>query len=169
MTTLNWARQITSGSATSSPFQTNVNCGILPAGCTIRRTIITFDWWVNSTTQLFVDVGADIAYGVSLGTSSSAPSNHPHTDAGATGTPNVWLYWDSLGCWAEEVSDVAGTIVYIAKNTDANRHIDTRAQRKNTTSGDLYVWFGIQANGAFTGDWSGTSWSVGSQILYEGP
>lgn len=169
MSTLNWARQISEGSAGASPFQTNVNMAIIPAGSTILRTIITFDWWMNSTTAEFVEIGLAIPYGFGLGTSNTAPDNHPFTDWAATGTPNVWMYLDQMGTVEQFAQDVAGTIQYVVKNDTTSRHIDTRTQRKNTTAADLYLWFGIQPDPAGVGGFSNTYWSVASQVLYESP
>lgn len=169
MSTLNWARQVVSGTTAASPFQTNVMMAIIPNNASVLRTIVTFDWWVDSNTTEFIDVGADISYGVSWGTSSTAPDYHPHTDAGATGNPTPWLYWDQMGVVPIEIFDVSGTVYYLSKNTDGSRHIDTRAQRKNSSGASRYLWFGVQANGSKTTHWSDTYWAVSSQILYETP
>jgi hypothetical protein len=169
MSVLNWARQIVEGSTAASPFATYVNLATLPAGSTIRRSIVTFDWWTNSTTAEFVEVGLCIAYGLSIGTSSATPDYKPFTDWAATGPKCPNYYLDQMGTIEQFAYDVAGTIQYIVKNDTTSRHIDTRAQRKNTSASAEYVWFGIQPDPAGVGSFSDTYWSVASQILYESP
>lgn len=169
MSVLNWARQIVAGSASASPFQTNVMMAIIPANSTVLRTIVTFDWWMNSTTAEFVEIGEPIAYGVSLGSSSTAPDYHPYTDFAATGSPNGWLYLDQMGTVEQFAEDVAGTIQYVVKNDTTSRHIDTRTQRKNDTGAARYLWFGIEPDVAGVAGFSNVYWSVASQILYQSP
>lgn len=169
MSTLNWARQIFEGSKSAAPFDTYVNCAILPAGSTIRRSIITFEWWMNSTTAEFAEIGLSIPYGLSIGTSSTAPDYKPFDQWSATGPADKNYYLDQMGTVEQFAQDVAGTIQYVVKNDTTSRHIDTRAQRKNYSASAEYVWFGIQPDPAGTGAFSNVYWAIASQILYESP
>lgn len=169
MSTLNWARQISEGSASASPFETNVMVAILPPGATVRRSIITFDWWMNSTTAEFAEVGLSIPYGLSLGGTATTPMWLPFRDFAATGPAAPFLYLDQIGTVEQFEQDVAGTIQTIVKNDTSSRHIDTRTQRKNTSASQEFLWFGIQPDPAGVGAFSNTFWAVASQILYEAP
>lgn len=169
MSTLNWARQIFEGSASASPFETNVMCAILPAGSTIMRSIVTFDWWMNSTTAEFAEVGLSIPYGLSIGTSATAPDYKPFSQWSATGPADKNFYLDQIGTVEQFEQDVAGTIQTIVKNDTSSRHIDTRTHRQNTTASAQYVWFGIQPDPAGVGSFTNTFWAIASQILYKSP
>lgn len=167
MSTLTWFRQRVSGTATASPFQTNVAALGLSAGQTVRRTIVTFDWWVDSNTTEFIEVGRTVNFGVSIGTSPTAPTYTPWTDYNTTGAR--WLWWDQLELRPIEIYDVAGTVYYLAKNGNGSRYIDTRVQHKNTSGASEDVWFSIEPDPGNVTNWSDTYWTVSTSVLYESP
>lgn len=167
MGSLLWVRGSTSGTATAAPFQTNTIISGIDAGATVRRTIVTFDWWVDSNTTEFIDVGATVNLGVSWSTSAVAPTITPFTDPSSL-SPR-WLWWDQLETRPIEIFDVAGTIYYLAKNGNGSRTIDTRTQYKNATALGQHLWFSIEPNPAAVGAWSDTYWTISSSVLLEEP
>jgi hypothetical protein len=167
MSTLAWARHRVSGNATASPFRTDVNMATVPIGSTVRRSIVTFDWWVDSNTTEFIDVQATVNYGISYWSSSITPTITPWTDYAST-SPR-WLYWDQLELRPIEIYDVAGTIYYLSKNGNGSRYIDTRTQWKNDGGSTEYLWFSVEPDPAAVTNWSDTYWTVSSSILIETP
>lgn len=167
MGTLSWVRQRTSGTATASPFQTNVNLGSVPIGTTVVRTVVTFDWWVDSNTTEFIDVGRTVCYGVSYWSNSGTPFIFPWTDYAST-SPR-WLYWDQLELRPLEIYDVAGTVYYLSKNGHGSRTLDTHTQWKNTSASLQYLWFSIEPDPGNLTNWSDTYWTISSSVLLDTP
>lgn len=167
MGTLSWFRQRTSGTAAAAPFQTNVDALGLAPGDTVRRVVVTFDWWVDSNTTEFIDVGRTVNYGVSVGNSVLAPTYTPWTDFNTAGAR--WLWWDQLELRPIEIFDVAGTVYYLSKNGNGSRYIDTRVQHKNTSGAAEDIWFSVEPDPGNLANWSDTYWTVSTAVLYETP
>lgn len=167
MGTLQWRRNRVNGNATTSPFQTNVDMATIAVGETVVRSIVTFDYWVDSNTTEFIDVQHQINYGISYAPSSTAPLIFPWSSYAST-SPR-WIYWDQLETRPIEIFDVAGTIYYLVKNGEGSRYIDTRTQWKNTNPTAEHLWFSIEPDPTSFAGWSDSYWCVSSSILVDMP
>lgn len=120
----------------------------LQPGETLLRTIISQDTWLESTTTVAVDAGLRSAWGFIFGPSSSAVPLLPLTSFSAD-VPR-WVYVDQIIFDIAQISVVAGSSSYIARNSERNRYTDTHAQLRNDTGAALYGWLCQEFDPAIT-------------------
>ena len=164
---VSWVRNRISGTSAASPFFLSHNIAAVADGQTVRRSIVTFDWWLDSTTTLFVDAPLTVNYGISISTSNTAMLTTPWTDASTTG--ERWVYWDQLETRPIYTYDLSGTVYYLAKNGDGSRYLDTRIQYKNSTGAARYLWFGVEPDPGNVANVADTYWTMSSSVLIETP
>lgn len=110
----------------------------LQPGETLLRTIITQDTWLQSSTTVAMDAGERSAWGFIFGPSNTSVPLLPLTSFSAV-TPR-WIYVDQIIFDIAQISVVAGSASYIARNSERNRYTDTQAKLFNDTGGPLYGW-----------------------------
>jgi len=118
----------------------------LNPGQTLLRTIVTMDYWLDSTTAEFLDAGVDCAWAVDFGTSNISATRTPVTDFSDITTR--WLYIDQLIFDVVNAQDVAGSVSYIARCDARNRYTDVKTQWLNDTAANQYLWFTTQVPSA---------------------
>lgn len=114
----------------------------LQPGETLLRTIVTMDYWFDSTTTEYLDAGADCAWGLDFGTSNVSAPRTPVTDFSSI--TSRWVYLDQLIFDVTNAQVVAGSTSYIARCDHRNRYTDIRTQFANSLAVAQYCWLTTQ-------------------------
>lgn len=118
----------------------------LQPGETLLRTIVTMDYWIDSTTAEYIDAGVDCAWGLDFGTSNVSAPRTPVTDFSSI--TQRWVYLDQLIFDVTNAQVVAGSTSYIARCDQRNRYTDIRTQFANSLAVAQYLWFTTQVPSA---------------------
>lgn len=139
--TVRWSRDIRALSFGTTGTSADLVFTLQP-GDTLLRAIVTLDFWIDSTTTEYVDGGVACAWGLDLGTSNVSATRYPLVDFQST-SPR-WVYIDQLIFDVVNQQVVAGSVSYIARNSERTRYTDTDAQHKNTLTVAQYGWLTTQ-------------------------
>lgn len=110
----------------------------LQPGETLLRSIISQDTWLESNTTVAVDAGLTSAWGFIPGDSSTQPPYLPRDSFGQDAIR--WLYIDQLIFDIAQISVVAGSSSYIARNSERNRYTDSHIQYTVSGTTPKYLW-----------------------------
>ena len=139
--TVRWSRDIRSLSIGTAGTSADLVFTLQP-GDTLLRAIVTMDYWIDSTTTEYVDGGIATAWALDLGASNVSATRYPLVDF--ADISSRWVYIDQMIFDVVNQQVVAGSVSYIARNSERNRYTDTDAQFKNNTTGPLYGWLTTQ-------------------------
>lgn len=116
----------------------NAVMATLTPGQTLVKTIVRQDIALSMTIAPDTDVGLINPYGIHLDSSNVSPSIAPYPDPNPAG--DAWIWWD-VPFWRFEYYSAGSPNIWSARMGDKHRFWESKAQRTNSTSGNLYLWY----------------------------
>lgn len=148
-TLLPWNRAQYSNGGTAVPWSDHYQIAALFPNQSVRRIILGMNQAIGSTQTTFLDQGVRFAFGVSVGTSPTAPPGYPLDNANTAGLR--WLYWDQVQYDPINAQVIAGQTSYLARNTERSQYVDIANPRhRNVGTTNEYLWWSFQAEDDFT-------------------
>lgn len=111
----------------------------LQPGETLLRTVVSFDFWIDSTTTEWLDAGVFCAWALDFNTSATSFARNPTNDW--SGISQRWYYIDQMIFEVVNAQVIGGSTSYVARNNARSRYTNIENQWRNDTGAAQYLWW----------------------------